>query len=388
MDLNCNFESMLFSGVTRYACVIDTAMITKPGININSIIGNHEELSNNECVEVVYFHDTVIEYLPRGFSKIFPNLKGLEVSRCNLKSLVFEDLKGLENLEMIYIRYNETLNSLPSDLFIGMRALREISFEGNNLCTVSSEIFKPLKKNKLTIVNFEDNSKINAYYQPNKPSSSAASVDSLQKLLDLIDKNCETPSDQNHQSYIQEFATGTASFWKSEQFSDFTITVGNSQKFKVHKIVLAAQSTVFAAAFTIDMKESLHSTMDIDDFEADVVGAMLEFMYTCKIQHKTDPIQLFMIAARFQIQSLMKMAEKLVLLNIEDTTAFQVFHLGHLHSVQSFKLVSFNIIKEIFPKITISLLEKPKSLEVISGNYRKILEAHSEINEEINKYQN
>ncbi|KAF1993612.1 hypothetical protein P154DRAFT_477289 [Amniculicola lignicola CBS 123094] len=65
----------------------------------------------------------------------------------------------------------------------------------------------------------------------------------------------------------------------SARLSDGAIQCGDKE-FKIHKLVLCAQSTYFSKAFNGEWKESVDSSIRLEGDDLSVVEAMLQFMYT------------------------------------------------------------------------------------------------------------
>jgi Leucine-rich repeat (LRR) protein len=266
MIVNCIFMQL----TDYYCCTIKEALITLRGTEIIGVKGNHEEASSDFDVEKVLIFQSSVEFFPRGFGKIFPNLKSLIILKCGLKEISRDDLKGLENLEHLYLSNNE-LVSLPSDLFCDMKKLKTISFNRNKLETMSSKLLEPIN-DVLLKADFYGNTKINS-------SFSFGSTDfSLEKLMNLIDNECDLPFVEQPQK-AEIVAKVVESLWASRRFSDFTIVVG-SNEIPVHKNVLGIQSPVFAAIFESDMKERIEGKMEIEEFSASAVEDFLRFFYT------------------------------------------------------------------------------------------------------------
>uniref|UniRef100_A0A146MBM3 BTB and MATH domain-containing protein 43 n=1 Tax=Lygus hesperus TaxID=30085 RepID=A0A146MBM3_LYGHE len=68
------------------------------------------------------------------------------------------------------------------------------------------------------------------------------------------------------------------------KLTDFDLTMNvKGHEFKVHKVVLSAQSEVFAAMFRHDMKESSSNVVTIDDCDPTVFTEFLRFLYSKQV---------------------------------------------------------------------------------------------------------
>ncbi|KAL6149966.1 hypothetical protein ACJQWK_02530 [Exserohilum turcicum] len=68
-------------------------------------------------------------------------------------------------------------------------------------------------------------------------------------------------------------------YYDSPKLSDGTITCAGKE-FRIHKIVLSAQSKFFSNAFEGDWKESVERIIPLIDDDVSAVEAMLQFLYT------------------------------------------------------------------------------------------------------------
>jgi hypothetical protein len=379
MYLNGRFYYTSFSlyHYRYYNCSINQASITKEGMTISPIVGEHEQSKSNQDVESVNFFRTTVEYFPRGLVNYFPNLKALDIENCGLKMICREDLEGLENLEILVLRNNK-LRSLPTDLFIGMKKLRVINCYNNMLECLSPKLLEPLVGH-LEVVDFRNNTNIDKRFEMLR------SALELEKLMLAIKEQ------ENRQQFAEQALLSMAAMWESGRFSDFTIVAGaaeSSKEFKVHTFVLA-QSEVFAAAFTHEMKEKQEKKMIIDDFSADVVEEMLRFIYTGKVKDESvaTAIDLFSLAARFDFKLLKEKAEKILIKNVDESSAYQVYMLGHLHNCEVMKLAAFNVVKKMFPdrKISDSLMNNPESIKNLVDLHKRIHEALAAVEPENQK---
>lgn len=150
-----------------------------------SIKGTHEAKKTDEDVEVLVFIDTLLTFLPHGLHSRFPQLTKLRVLGCGLKAIRARNLMGLDNLEELWLP-NNSLNSLPDDLFIHTIKLKRIDFSNNQLEFLSSRLFDPLTESQLEHVSFLRNTVIDLFYSPEAIKGS----DHFKKFKDFIDLVC------------------------------------------------------------------------------------------------------------------------------------------------------------------------------------------------------
>lgn len=389
--VNCKFSHQKWNYIDDnkhvYTCTIEEAAITEPETKI-TFLGNHLRGRSNDNVIMIVAENTTVHYLPRDLHKTFPNLRALVITNCDLKSISRKDLMGLENLEDLNIQKNK-LRSLPSDLFTGMTKLKEISFRKNELEFMSSDLIKPIAGNGLTYVDFEANTKINAFFSP----TAKKTVNSLQALMDLIDKNCVQIRDRETENFAYNFANVLKELWTSKDYADFTIVVdggdnGKVKEFTVHKNILATQSPVFDATFKNEMQERKTGKMFIKGFSAEIVEAMLKFMYTGEIQNTQNVIDIFAIATQYQVKLLLDATEAIIWRNIDDSNAYDILIFSHQHNSNALKHAAFNTIKKMFPEIKLreDLVDQPESLKELIDARLERLEVTEKFQQALKKF--
>jgi BTB/POZ domain len=389
MELQCVFLDFPWylgdARKDRYTCKIDKILITEPGTEITSFVGKHLLNRTNNDVTGIFFKTSIVHYFPKNLHKVFPNLNALSIDNCGLKEISREDLIGLEKLEDICLPQNK-LRSLPHDLFEGMVNLKEITFNENKLEFLRSKLLDPIAVNGIIRLDFRGNTKIDAFYQPGKIKS----VGSLQELMKIIDKNCEPPKDER-EDFAQGFVVGFKELWTSKDFSDFTIIggfTGSPKEFAVHKNVLGTQSSVMLATLKNDLKEAQTGKMEIDDFSAEAVEAMLKFMYTGKIEDESIAMDLHAIAQKYDVELLKQRTEKIILHNLTEDNALDIFGFAHLHNSDKIKRAAFEVIKKMFPdtKLSDALMNQPEALKKLIEARHKFLEHEHEYQQALKKF--
>jgi Leucine-rich repeat (LRR) protein len=366
-------------GNYEYECSVFSTTITERNTTVtaSSFPGEHDDGKTQADVDLVHMSDTIVHFLPRGLNEAFPHMKVLDIEDCGLKEICREDLRGLQNLEHFYMSHNE-LKTLPDDLLVGMNKLKRISFDFNKLEKFTSEVLKPILKNKLTYVGFSCNTNIHACFGDDGFDDNDRQVETLKELMDKIDATWKKDVViLNNAKFAVNISNGFQELWTSGRYSDFTVTAGNPsqsgkdfKKFRVHKSVLATQSSVFAAAFDVDMKERQTSEMNITDFKTATVEEFLRYCYTGQVQYEENAMELIAIASKYNVSQLMSIAEEIIVKNIDETNVFEVFCLGKLYSLEEMQELAFDKIKACFPK-----KELNDDLKNDPGSLNKLLEA-------------
>ena len=376
MEINCEFKTVtLCSAISSlYTCCVTSAVITIPDVRIKSLLGKHTKGKNNFAVKVVWFNEAVVNFIPRGLTEIFPNLIHLRIENCDLKKICREDLVGFENLESLMIRFNE-LTALPDDLFVNTPKLRCISFIGNKIESMSSNLFKPIINNEFKCIDFERNSKINAFYQ----SGQSGSVTSVAELMRIIDAQCSKPKTIEPSQVIQaqdvnqkeKLISSLEYLFVTGNFSDFLIIASKQQKFKVHKCILAAQSEGFAEMF---QSNPTAKELKIDELSLGTVKEFLRYFYTAKLPKNL--MEIFALASKFKVPELKSKLGKQFLSSLNEKNAWKIFSLAHKFDSEEMKIAAFKEIQKMFPDKNLP--------EKMAGNLpmvQKLIELKSKIDE-------
>lgn len=358
MKINCEFGKGLCTiYLNKYTCTVTSASICRPNSRVKSYSGVHQAGKGDDDVEAIKFENQVVEHFPRNLHKIFPQLESLFISNCGLKAISRRDLIGLENLSGLGIFGNQ-LTSLPSDLFADMPKLKNISFVGNKLGSVSSKMFTPIIGNGLTYVDFRTNPSINSVFG----ASSIYGVESVEKLMEVIDAQCTSPAEAKKYSShaVDKLSKGFRELWETGRLTDLTIVVGG-EKFLVHKSVLAIQSSIFKEIF----ETSSANEMIIEESTAEAIAELIRFMYTGELPGELNAIELYALAVKYELPELKSICEQMVIERLDESNALEVFDLGNRHGSQQLKALAFNEIKSMFPEATLNndLVNHPDKLK-------------------------
>ena len=125
-----------------------------------------------------------------------------------------------------------------------------------------------------------------------------------------------------------------------KQLADVKI-VCEGQTFDCHQAILAARSPVFMAMFQSNMKEKETKKVSIDDFKAEVVSEMLNFIYTGNVSTKDIgkiATELLAAADKYQLDLLKKLCEERLCSTLKVTNCVEYLVFGDMN--QTFKLRS------------------------------------------------
>ena len=125
--------------------------------------------------------------------------------------------------------------------------------------------------------------------------------------------------------------------FENQNLSDVTMSV-NDTEFKVHSVILAARSPVFAAMFKHDMKERNTGIVKVDDIDQGVMKEVLRFVYTGKVLNLDEMADSLLAAAeKYQLIRLKAMCEKTLLENLSIQNASDMLVFADLHKADQLK---------------------------------------------------
>ncbi|KAF5597192.1 kelch 8 [Fusarium pseudoanthophilum] len=112
---------------------------------------------------------------------------------------------------------------------------------------------------------------------------------------------------------IEAFGASLQGYYNNKCLSDVLVRCGD-QEFAVHSLVLFCHSDYFKRQLTGPWKESEDKTIEIKDFDANIVGAMLRFLYS--FDYDVPPntrtmifhAQVYQIGDKYGIETLKKHA--------------------------------------------------------------------------------
>jgi len=125
----------------------------------------------------------------------------------------------------------------------------------------------------------------------------------------------------------------------SGENSDVVLVASDGREFPAHTLILSSRSTVFAAMFKHDMKESRENRVDIDDLSSEAVAGLLNFIYTDTTPDiiKLAP-QLLFVAHKYNIPGLILLCEETMVSCLTTANAANYFALADLHGARQLRL--------------------------------------------------
>jgi speckle-type POZ protein len=104
------------------------------------------------------------------------------------------------------------------------------------------------------------------------------------------------------------FVTEVARMLDDELLVDFSIKSSDGEVLKAHKFILAARSPVFFTMLTSEMKEARESIVTVPDCNAEVLKALLSFIYSGNVKNIDETArELIYAAEKYQLKVLKEM---------------------------------------------------------------------------------
>jgi len=138
-------------------------------------------------------------------------------------------------------------------------------------------------------------------------------------------------------------------FFYDKEFTDIKIQCGG-QSFDCHMVILAARSPVFKAMFQSNMKEKQTQTVNIDDFKAEVVGEMLNFIYTGNVSSQDAILdiasELLKVADKYQLDLLKNICEESLCSILKVNNCVEYLVLGDMYDTLKLKEKALRLVVE------------------------------------------
>jgi hypothetical protein len=116
---------------------------------------------------------------------------------------------------------------------------------------------------------------------------------------------------------------------------DLTLVCAGGGKVEVHRLILVARSSVFRAMMEVDMKERDTGTVDIKDFELNVVSEFVKFLYSDKISDSfPDLPALLAIGHKYQVFGLVNECSKQLAFKISLDNIVELGTLGETYQAK------------------------------------------------------
>ncbi|KAG9471986.1 kelch-like protein 40 [Eleutherodactylus coqui] len=143
--------------------------------------------------------------------------------------------------------------------------------------------------------------------------------------------NMTLPVHQNEEQRLYQqtlLQDGLKDMLDHSKFIDCVLKI-KGKEFPCHRLVLAACSPYFRAIFLSDLEESKKKEIDLEDVDPDVMGKILNYIYTSEIDITEQNVQdIFSVANMFQIPSIFTVCVSFLQKKLCLSNCLAIFRLG------------------------------------------------------------
>lgn len=158
IEVYCTFAEQDFVVGCHYTCEVRFWIILIDYMAVSNFEGRHSSGRKNSNVRALRVSDMTTKYFPIHLCYHFPKLLAIEIVGAKMARLEKRDMKQFRHLRVLWLPRNN-IERLANDVFEGNPKLEKISFWGNRLKFIESEILAPLPL--LKFVSFQYNECIN-----------------------------------------------------------------------------------------------------------------------------------------------------------------------------------------------------------------------------------
>lgn len=143
IEVYCTYGDQDFVVGCHFTCEVRFWIIVIDYMAISSFEGRMPGGLKNANVRALRVSDMTTKYFPIHLCKHFPKLLAIEIVGGKMARLEKRDMKQFRHLRVLWLPRNN-IERLSNDVFEGNPKLEKISFWGNRLKFIESEILKPL----------------------------------------------------------------------------------------------------------------------------------------------------------------------------------------------------------------------------------------------------
>lgn len=163
---------------------------------------------------------------------------------------------------------------------------------------------------------------------------------------------------------------------KENSMCDATLSV-EGKKFPVHRNVLCASSAYFQVMFTSGMAESFADHVEIHGIQADIFDAILDFIYTGKVEVSEDNVQQLLPASKMlQIEDIEVICCDFLKHELDSSNCVGIYTFSDAHSCLNLSKSALDFIHRNFVEVSkqdeFLQLTKTSLLEMLESEELKI----------------
>ena len=166
----------------------------------------------------------------------------------------------------------------------------------------------------------------------------------LEQVIEIIEGTTTTP-EQPHTRILKSTADLYEKLLFSESFSDIRFVCNDGVEIPAHRCILVTTSDYFKRSLQGPWSESTVDGKWSTAHSSKIMKAVLAFIYRGRIQNNLDPLELFSVAAEYDIPSLKAMAENRCIQSLTCENVKTFLQEAHLHRNKPLKKACFSFIR-------------------------------------------
>jgi Leucine-rich repeat (LRR) protein len=392
--VNCSYQNNEWIFAEKvYTCnVVDQSIDS----HLSQIfIGDHLYFKNNGDVLAINFEGCSISKFPRGLTKFFPNLKYLGIGSSRLDHISRDCLKEYAKVTYLWL-YENHITYLPGDLLEDLKDLEILVARSSKIELIEPNIFD--KATKLKHVDLRFNICINKCFSSVNAEKNDATMDEIKTelrekyptwgekvkdlafdavnldILKLLKKasvkdetikmlTTELAEVETEKEDLKLKCEAFQSAMDNEELKDFTINI-DSEEFKAHKFVLAANSPIFADILKTNAQAEC---LNLTNVSTKVFRVILDFMYSRELPQSegVNFIELFYACERLKIEKLKNYAMDKLSDHINSENALEILIISNKFGYNDLRQKSFEEIKKFLDdeEVNDDLATEPEKLK-------------------------
>lgn len=133
---------MSHQGIDYFTCCSKGTAINHNNVTLSRVLHNKNATIFKD-VHGLSIHNQNFTNFPKNLHIFFPDLLAIQIVNCGLRNLTFDDVKYYTNLKSLWLPLNH-IETLKSGIFSQNLKLEKLTFYGNNLKKIDSNVLKPL----------------------------------------------------------------------------------------------------------------------------------------------------------------------------------------------------------------------------------------------------
>jgi hypothetical protein len=378
MEIQCKFKMAPIALSSKvecyYTCVIENQHLPVDENQEIRFYGDHlgnNALGNVRSLQVMHRR---LHQVPECFGTHFTYINSLSINRCALQKVMRKSFAKFPHLNVVNLSHNE-LTIIPGDLFKGSINLRSINISYNKLEIVEFNLLQSVRHDTFKYIDLSSNPNIDYTAIIDNQISLNQVRDDLHKIYKTtMVKNLNSLKQQNanlkkelEAMSVKIAATLTddvKSYLMDDDFKDFTVIV-DGQNFKIHKMILAARSSIFAQI----IKNNPDAVeLKMTDIPVETFAEVLEFIYHDKLPMHANRLSLLIKGAlKLDIQALKGATIKKLGDVLSEENALDALELALINDIHELKAKAIEKIQLMlqFKELKIDSVEQCRALKMV-----------------------